>query len=36
MTKYGFNLNSYESVPHPKTLSEAKEFVKKYEQYAIR
>lgn len=34
--KIRLNGNTFESVPYPKTLSEAKEFVIKYEQYAIK
>ncbi|WP_278404698.1 hypothetical protein [Pseudoalteromonas ruthenica] len=30
------NKNSYESVPYPETLAQAKEFVVKYGEYAVR
>ena len=33
--KIRLNKNSFESVPYPETLSQAKEFVKKYKDHAI-
>jgi hypothetical protein len=34
--KIRLDKNGYESVPYPDTLAEAKEFVEKYKQYAIK